>query len=568
MKKFFTLIAATLMAVGAMAQDWKITSADPIAVGTTLLDNSYATVKTANNDVTPVKLEKGEGEEKEPNPIEYAGCSFDYYINLRVDAAPTASSELGTAYDGAMALVVEAKQTTIITLYYRVGAGKTANIWNQTDKKAEPTFVQTASGISTSDAKYDYVTGTATLEKGKKYTVWTKGGTIQFHGMSFAKGTEIVEPEGIYANASASKVDGFDTIEYDDGAKLILSGNASKTFGAGNNITIEEFKYTSTKGSNGVECTFQAPAGKYIKTVKIYSYVNEDSKSTDSYWANITRVIGDATESIDYTADNAKIMESFKNGANPDVNTYDLGGVESFKFKNAGKQTAFVLQIEYGSKGSIAKKEIVLGTPNLITFEEPYAKGSLDGFTAIAGNLKLTFTDTDKAKLEVAADESYFFVEPGSDKPYHQFTHQIKTGGTSGAKNMMTIDVPEGGTLYVYARTGNKGATDRNIVLTQNGKEILNQILKEEDKTSIDLGEGKNPREVFPCYAAAVEKGKVEVGYSDNIAIYAIALGEVVTSIQDATIAASAQVKKQLRNGQIVIETANGTFNAVGAQVK
>lgn len=564
MKKFFTLIAATLMAVGAMAQDWKITSADPIAAGTTLLDNSYATVKTVHNEVTPVLNVKGE--EKVPDPISFADCTFDYYVDLRVNADPTASSPYGTPQDNCMALEIVVKDNTDATFYYRVGTGKTSTLWNHNTPGNE-TVKQTVF-TSTDDAKYDFVTATATLEKGKTYTLFTRGGTIRFLGMSFAKGTVEQKPEGVYANAAASTVDGFSTITYEDGAKLILSGNAGKSFGSGNSITIEGFQYTSTKGSNGVENTFVAPAGKYIKTVKIFSYVNKSQTeaAAENYWSNITRVIGDATESTDYKE---PIMTSFLDGANPDVNTYDLGGVESFKFTNKGTQPAFVLQIEYGSKGFIGKKEIVLETPNLITFEEPYAKGSLDGFTAIAGDLKLSFTDTNKEKLEIGQNNAYFFVEPGTDKPYHQFTHQIKTNGTSGAKNMMTIDVPAGGTLYVYARTASKDDKTRTIVLTQNGKEILNQIVKEEDKTVYDLGEGKNPREVFPCYAAAAEKGKVEIGYPNGaIVIYAIALGEVVTSIQDATIAAPAQVKKQLRNGQIVIETANGTFNAVGAQVK
>lgn len=59
--------------------------------------------------------------------------------------------------------------------------------------------------------------------------------------------------------------------------------------------------------------------------------------------------------------------------------------------------------------------------------------------------------------------------------------------------------------------------------------------------------------------------------FSDKGAnLYAIIADNVgtTTGISNATIAAPAQVKKQLRNGQIVIETANGTFNAVGAQVK
>ena len=66
------------------------------------------------------------------------------------------------------------------------------------------------------------------------------------------------------------------------------------------------------------------------------------------------------------------------------------------------------------------------------------------------------------------------------------------------------------------------------------------------------------------------EPATIYVFSADGANLYSVAATNVgtTTGIQDATIAAPAQVKKSLRNGQIVIETANGTFNAVGAQVK
>ena len=54
----------------------------------------------------------------------------------------------------------------------------------------------------------------------------------------------------------------------------------------------------------------------------------------------------------------------------------------------------------------------------------------------------------------------------------------------------------------------------------------------------------------------------------DNLKIESIAVGEA-TGINDvATVAKAVKVVKAIENGQLVIKTANGTFNAVGVQIK
>lgn len=151
-----------------------------------------------------------------------------------------------------------------------------------------------------------------------------------------------------YANATASTVDGYSTITYDDGAKLALTGNSSKAYGGGNNITIDGKSIKGTKVSNGAQNTFYAPEGKKIYSVTLYSCINSTADPTTlrtSYWSEVNGVT--------YTEDNAKVMTSFRDGANPDVNTYTFNGVSSFTFTNKGEQNYFVIQVSYDAPTGI-----------------------------------------------------------------------------------------------------------------------------------------------------------------------------------------------------------------------
>jgi len=144
------------------------------------------------------------------------------------------------------------------------------------------------------------------------------------------------------------------------------------------------------------------------------------------------------------------------------------------------------------------------------------AKGSLDGKT-YGEDFKLTITDTNKAKLEIDANNAYF----GDATTQIKFTHRLKTGGKSDSKNNMALTIPSDGTLKVYVRTGSSSATDRNLVLTQGESELYNKVVKEADAVEVDLGnvdgEG-NPKKdkVYPVIEVAVKAGTVAVTYPTN----------------------------------------------------
>lgn len=333
MKKIFTLIAAVAVALSANALDFKV-SAAAIAEGATLVDNDYVTVTTANNTATPTVIANEDGD---PTPATYAGETFPCYVGVRVTDAPSAANPTGTVHDVNVALVFVAKQNTDVTLYYRIGATKSIDCYDQTTGASE-SIVQTATNPG---EDYLFCTGVYKFQAGHTYTVYAKGGTVQFHGLTAAVGTYVAPTNHFYANAAAATVEGFSTMTYGDGAKVALTGNATKSYGGALGITINGKKYTTTKVSNGAQNTFYAPAGKKVYVFTLYSYVNKDAVARTPYWKEVGGVAYDETS--------AKIMQSYKADlANPDVNTYVFPeGLSEVTFTNTGEQVCFVIEANY-----------------------------------------------------------------------------------------------------------------------------------------------------------------------------------------------------------------------------
>ncbi|MDO4171637.1 MAG: hypothetical protein Q4D28_02895, partial [Prevotellaceae bacterium] len=161
MKKFFTLIAAALFAATVSAQDWTCGNVY-LTEGSTLVDNDYATVTTANNttEATPIQDEEGNS-----TPVTYFDKSFTHYLGVRVTAAPSADAPTGTAHETNVALVVNAKQNTDMTLWYKVGSTKSIDCYDQTSKEAV-SIVQEASNPGDD---YLFCKGVCKLQAGHAY---------------------------------------------------------------------------------------------------------------------------------------------------------------------------------------------------------------------------------------------------------------------------------------------------------------------------------------------------------------------------------------------------------------
>ena len=161
--------------------------------------------------------------------------------------------------------------------------------------------------------------------------------------------------------------------------------------------------------------------------------------------------------------------------------------------------------------------------------------------------------------MAVDANSQYF----GTAESYTNFSFRLKSGGKSLTKNNLTLTVPSDGTLKVYARTGSSSATDRNVVLTQNGTELVNKILLESEAVSVpmtdDKGETKDTN-VFPVISVPVKQGDVAITYPVNsVNFYGFELVKTGTGISSVNAAAAKKDGKTYNMaGQEVSSSAKG----------
>ena len=175
--------------------------------------------------------------------------------------------------------------------------------------------------------------------------------------------------------------------------------------------------------------------------------------------------------------------------------TYDVKAL----FNNIYKGTAEIQPVEVTEAGGETP-----ATPDMIAFTDGDTAG--DGAVFSKGDFKLTQVDTD-SKTAIDSNSSYF----GTAEDYQKFTHRLKTGGKSSSKNSLTLTIPSDGTLNVYVRTGSNSATDRNLVLTQDGTELYNKVVQESDAITVTMGEKDN--NVYPVISVEVKAGELAVGY-------------------------------------------------------
>ena len=148
---------------------------------------------------------------------------------------------------------------------------------------------------------------------------------------------------------------GKNLITFEDGSTLQITGNLDKNLDSGSYITFGTESYKSIKLSNGAENTFTCPQGKYAVGVTFYSYVNKASNGTPNFWARVGSNV--------YTDETANLMQSFQDGTQPDIQTFQLGGVSSFLFQNQGQQVCMLMDITYGNASGITAVEADTQTP-------------------------------------------------------------------------------------------------------------------------------------------------------------------------------------------------------------
>lgn len=192
----------------------------------------------------------------------------------------------------------------------------------------------------------------------------------------------------------------------------------------------------------------------------------------------------------------------------------------------------------------------------VLKFDQTYAKGSVPA-TFSADGLVLKVVDTD-GKMAVDANSQYF----GTAESYENFSYRLKSGGKSLTKNNLTLTVPSDGTLKVYVRTGSSSATDRNVVLTQNGTELVNKILLESEAVSVPMTVDNETKDtnVFPVISVPVKQGDVAITYPVNsVNFYGFELVKTGTGISSVNAAAAKKNGKTYNMaGQEVSSSAKG----------
>jgi len=154
----------------------------------------------------------------------------------------------------------------------------------------------------------------------------------------------------------------------------------------------------------------------------------------------------------------------------------------------------------------------IAASAQVISFSETASAGELDGKTFANGKFSITVTDAN-SKMSIDANNAYFGTS-ADDKI--QYSYRLKSAGKSSSSSMITVSVPADGTLKIYARTGSNSATDRDIIITQDGATLLDQILAEanavQETYTDDAGEEKI-RKIYPIYSAEVKAGEATITY-------------------------------------------------------
>jgi hypothetical protein len=363
MKKIFTLIAMAAMALGASAQtEWRPSEEAP-AAGSSIIKDDLLKVAT----VFATTCSRLKDEVVNLTPVTYGGKTFETYMQIRVDAAPTADNPTGTDKGGSTPLVITAKKNVDLTVYYRRQAANDAYAENDgKDMKlidqSKPSAAIAAVTYETFDIDGAYANAIKVfkLEEGKVYTLWARGTTGRLYGLDYVEGTGAGGGGGEAGDGtfmiSFDGMSAANKLEFSNGFTLQITGNETKTIGNGKNLNINGTDYQSMKVSNGAQNTLTLPAGKVAKDITFYSYVNKDAATDrDSYWKEVAGINYDATTS-------GGLFQCFNTDlSNPDKRTYDFGEnrLNAITFTNTGEQCCYVIEI------TIAAGEVVSGIENV-----------------------------------------------------------------------------------------------------------------------------------------------------------------------------------------------------------
>lgn len=367
MKKIFTLIAAAFAAVAVNAADWTAPGTAP-AAGTAIIDDDLMTVSTVYAGTCSTILV-----EDVATPVTFAGKTFKTYMQIRVDAAPSAANPTGTEKAESTPLVIVAKKNVDFTYYYRRQAvtdagftdndGKDVKIVNQ----ASPAAAIAGSAFvaeETDDPAYANTYKTVSLEAGKTYTMWARGTTGRLYGISYVEGTAQGggddEPQtGGDIPAGWGDVyswqGGDPAVEV--GGTAVASDGESVNYANGDYMTIRINKKKADIDTDNVQITFNE-ALKAGDKIAITGYRNKDTDANGTLYMLFSN--GSSIDEGDGVVWN-NIHSAI--GQQPNTNVYDvtdaIAGSTSVKIARSTASTnVFIIKVRVARAGGSSVKGV------------------------------------------------------------------------------------------------------------------------------------------------------------------------------------------------------------------
>ena len=333
MKKFFTLIAMALVAVGVNAQ----TTINLAGLAST--DFTYNTTEyTYDNDNKAFNYIKG-GNTWCLLTLNDKGVAFRY----KNSGTKNKFFVLGTEY-----FTIAGKGVEMQIANVTKGQKITLNVAKKDDPDGSnnriPGFSATGAQMEGSDLSAEAKMGefadvvfTASVDG--TVTIKNSNNAYFVKTITIADGTFVLK-DGTYF----IQYPGSDVKEFTDGNgfKLQINIEDDKKYGKGSQATIDGTKYTFIKCSNGAENVLTLPEGKVASAITLYSTVNADTKPAEkpSYWQEIA-----GTAFKNQIA--GEEFNSYKDYTNPDVRTYKFvnGKLNKISFKNKGDQIFFLVKV-------------------------------------------------------------------------------------------------------------------------------------------------------------------------------------------------------------------------------
>ena len=208
---------------------------------------------------------------------------------------------------------------------------------------------------------------------------------------------------------------------------------------------------------------------------------------------------------------------------NGNTTSYMIDSITGLPKRYTSPATATLSKFYYTSREDIVTTTVkgtmldayVIEADTTATVASPFEAGckSLEGFKAVFTN----------SKLAIDANTALFGLddEATASGDAAEYKSRFKMGGKSGSASYVTITVPTDGVLSISARSASSSAYDRDIMLTQNGETLLDELLMD------GLGVvNDDEKVVYPNFSCRVKAGDITLTYPVGaVNIYAIAFG-------------------------------------------